>query len=108
MITSLAAQTTCRVAQAADAEERDQIAELAFEVLTDNTSGRKYPMDDLIEMIYHHKGNKRRLADALLEAFVEAGGYKGLDMRDEDFEEDPIKLAFRAMGEDVARAHRNH
>ena len=90
-------------------DERATISELLFEILTHNVDpkDRKFPMDDLIEMVYRHKGNQRLLAEALLEAFKEAGSYSGLDMEDE-VEEDPIKLAFRAMGEDVARAHRTH
>lgn len=108
MVTPLAASTTCLIAQSADATQRDSIEDLLWSILTHNAQDRKYPIDDLVEMVHAYRGNKKLLAGRFLSAFAEAASYRGLNGEFEAIDEDPIKLAFRAMGEDVARAHRTH
>lgn len=89
--------------------ERDAIAELLWQILTHNTdlSITKYPIEALVEKVHAYRGSRQLLGQEMVDAFAEAASYMGIGDYQEP-EEDPVALAFRAMADDVARAHRVH
>ena len=78
----------------------DEIGELMWQVLTHNVMDRKYPIDDLRVMVHEYRGDRKRLAETILEAFAEASSYS-MDGMDDEVETD----AFASMRHGIRHAH---